>query len=74
MTMNVDTGFRRSSYCGSGSCVEVSPLDNGAVAVRDSKNLALPPHTFTADEWTAFVLGVKSGEFDFGVHSRFPRA
>jgi Domain of unknown function (DUF397) len=72
MTMNVDTGYRRSSYCGSGSCVEVSPLDNGAVAVRDSKDLTLRPHMFTGDEWTAFVLGVKSGEFDFDISSRSP--
>ncbi len=74
MTVNVGTGFRRSSFCSNGSCVEVSPLDNGTVAVRDSKNLALPPHFFTGDEWTAFVLGVKSGEFDFGASLRSPHA
>jgi hypothetical protein len=61
-----DTGFRRSSYCGNGSCVEVSALENGTVLVRDSKDLSVKYHTYTHDEWAAFVLGVKSGEFDFG--------
>ncbi len=47
-----------------GNCVEAARLKDGDVGVRDSKD----PHRvilrFTADEWTAFVGGVRNGEFD----------
>ena len=56
--------YRRSSYCGSGACVEVAALPDGGVAVRDSKEPDQAAHTFTREEWEAFVLGVKAGEFD----------
>lgn len=67
--MNRTTPFRRSSFCGDGSCVEVSALQDGTIAVRDGKNRDQSQHVFTADEWTAFVRGVKAGEFDFGLPS-----
>lgn len=59
----VSEGFRVSSFCGGGGCVEVAVLDGGQVAVRDTKD---PRHTlvYTATEWRDFVLGVKNGEFD----------
>jgi Domain of unknown function (DUF397) len=57
--------FRRSTFCGGGTCVEVAPLPDGQIAVRDSKNLNGRQHTFTQAEWAAFVQGVKAGEFDF---------
>ncbi|WP_436491968.1 DUF397 domain-containing protein [Actinokineospora sp. HUAS TT18] len=63
--MKVDTGYRQSSYCASGSCVQVAVLSDGQVALRDSKEPSLPPHVFTSDEWVAFTLGVKAGEFDY---------
>jgi Domain of unknown function (DUF397) len=55
--------FRVSSFCDFGNCVEVGQLPGGAVAVRDTKDR---DHSlvFTPDEWTAFVAGVKNGEFD----------
>ena len=56
--------FRTSSFCGAGGCVEVAPLPDGGVALRDSKDVSLPPHVFTPTEWDAFVQGVKAGEFD----------
>lgn len=65
-------GFRRSSFCGSGGCVEVATLDGGIIAVRDSKDPAIPEHHYTADEWVAFIHGVKAGEFDFGLPSELP--
>ncbi len=34
------------------------------VAVRDSKDRQGPVLTFTPAEWRAFVVGVRSGEFD----------
>lgn len=57
--------FRTSSFCTNGGCVEVAPLVDGQVAVRDSKDRSRPAHVYSADEWQDFVAGVKSGEFDF---------
>jgi hypothetical protein len=57
--------FRTSSFCGGGGCVEVAPLPDGQVAVRDSKNLSQSAHVYTATEWREFIAGVKNGEFDF---------
>ncbi|MFE2543904.1 DUF397 domain-containing protein [Actinacidiphila glaucinigra] len=45
------------------TCVEVADLGGGAVALRDSQNKEMPPLRFTAEEWTAFRLGVRDGEF-----------
>ena len=56
--------FRKSSFSGSGGCVEVRLLPDGRIAIRDSKDVRLPPHHFTAAEWTAFLAGVRAGEFD----------
>jgi hypothetical protein len=57
--------FRVSSFCSFGNCVEVGRTDNGAVLVRDSKDRAQQALAFTDEEWSAFVAGVKAGEFDF---------
>lgn len=57
--------FRVSTFCSFGSCVEVGRTDEGAVLVRDTKDCAQAPLTFTDEEWVAFVAGVKAGEFDF---------
>ncbi len=57
--------YRTSSFCSWGDCVEVGTGPDGSVVVRDTKDAdrgtAL---AFTRDEWAAFVLGVKAGEFD----------
>ncbi len=55
--------WERSDFCGSGACVEVA-THAGDVYIRDSKDLSQTPLRFTAQEWTAFVQGVKSGQFD----------
>ena len=49
------------------SCVEAGPyLDgSGQVAVRNSNDRQGPVVTYTRAEWTAFLAGVKRGEFDF---------
>jgi hypothetical protein len=54
----------RSRACSSDGCVEVARLGGGRVAIRDSKDLSRPAHVFDRDEWSAFVAGVKNGEFD----------
>ena len=56
--------YTKSSFSGGGECVEVRLLDDGTVALRDSKDTTKPPHVFTANEWQAFRLGMLAGEFD----------
>ncbi|WP_406067612.1 DUF397 domain-containing protein [Micromonospora sp. NBC_01638] len=48
-----------------GNCVEAGPfLDgSGRVAVRHSKARDAATIIYTADEWAAFVGGVKNGKF-----------
>ena len=54
-----------SSFCHSGGCVGVVDLPNGVgVRVLNTTDPGGPTVTFTADEWAAFVAGVKAGEFD----------
>jgi Domain of unknown function (DUF397) len=56
--------YRKSSFSGNGGCVEVRLLPDGSVSLRDSKDISRPSHTFTQQEWTAFLAGVRNGEFD----------
>lgn len=53
-----------SSFSGGSpnNCVEVAFLP-GVVAVRDTKDRALPPHRYPAGSWTAFLTAVRTGEF-----------
>ena len=55
--------WRKSVHSGDGGCVEVAIVDH-AVGVRDSKNPGGHSLVFTPREWSAFIKGVKSGEFD----------
>jgi Domain of unknown function (DUF397) len=56
--------WRKSSRSnGQFSCVEITDLDGGHRAVRDSKYPAGPALIFTATEWSVFTAGVRSGEF-----------
>jgi hypothetical protein len=54
----------RSRACSSDGCVEVAHLADGSVAIRDSKDVQKAAHVFDRDEWSAFVAGVKNGDFD----------
>ena len=56
--------FKSSRSSGNGQCVEVAHLEDGATAVRDSKDRRGPALVFTAAEWAAFLAGAKVGEFD----------
>ncbi|HZN73299.1 MAG TPA: DUF397 domain-containing protein [Micromonosporaceae bacterium] len=54
---------RRSNA--SGSCVEVAELPDGAgIAIRNSRDPGGPVLIYTAEEISAFVLGVRDGDFD----------
>ena len=59
------TEFQVSSFCDGGGCVEVGRADDGSWIVRDAKDPERAASLrFTAEEWVAFVRGVKDGEFD----------
>jgi hypothetical protein len=57
--------WRKSSYSGNGGsdCVEVASNLPGIVAVRDSKNVPGPELAVSDQAWSAFVQGIKLGEF-----------
>jgi hypothetical protein len=55
--------WRKSSRSGANGCVEVA-LDSTGIAVRDSKDRNGPVLQFNAQEWEAFLAGVRNGEFE----------
>lgn len=60
-----DLHWRKSSFSAdNGTCVELAPLADGRVAVRDSKNPNAGALLFTRPEMLAFVRGARAGEFD----------
>ena len=60
-----EKGWHKSSYSGVDACVEVAiPKGSRTVLVRDSKDPNAGILGFTPEEWTAFLLGAKDGEFD----------
>lgn len=65
--MRPDTWVKstRSNGAGGSNCVQVRRASlAGTIFVRDSKVPAGPVLEFTPAEWSAFVAGVKAGEFD----------
>lgn len=64
--MSESLKWYKSSLSGGsdGNCVEVASTPEGAAAVRDSKNPDGPFLEFGRDEWSAFLEGVRLGEFD----------
>lgn len=57
-----DPAWRRSSFCASGSCVEVATNGMG-VGIRDSKDLTAGELWLTRDEFRAFITAVKDQNF-----------
>ena len=57
--------WRISSFSGNnGTCVQVATLPDGRIAVRNSNHPDDGVVLFTASEMTAWIHGVKAGEFD----------
>jgi hypothetical protein len=54
----------KSQFCSAAGCVEVAHLPGGQVALRDSKDVGKAAHIFDRGEWSAFLSGVRNGEFD----------
>lgn len=46
-------------------CLEVAPLSEGQVGIRDSEHPEQAPLVVRASVWAAFIDGAKKGEFDF---------
>jgi hypothetical protein len=66
-TADVDrASWRKSSFSNyNGSCFEVSRLSPDRIGVRDTKDKgAGPVLVFTSAEWSAFIAGARSGQFD----------
>ncbi|SFP75839.1 protein of unknown function [Amycolatopsis arida] len=60
-----DAAWRKSRHSGAvGNCVEVAPLGDGRVAVRNSRFPTGPALIYTREEMAAFLAGAKDGEFD----------
>ncbi|ACU40116.1 DUF397 domain-containing protein [Actinosynnema mirum] len=62
--------WRKSSFSGGGGtgggeCVEVAPLEDGRIAVRNSNHPDEGVVLFTVAEMDAWLKGVKAGEFDY---------
>lgn len=59
-----ERGWFKSSFSSTTTEFVEVRLVAGAVAVRDSKDPAGPVLVFTPDEWAAFLLSVRDGDFD----------
>jgi len=62
--MKISGWMKSSMSFANGNCVEVADLPGGQIGIRNSRDAAGPVLAFTPDEWQAFLIGVRRGEFD----------
>jgi hypothetical protein len=56
-----------SSACGANnSCLEARTYADGSVEIRNSQDPKGTLLRFTEDEWSAFLVGARAGEFSTG--------
>lgn len=65
MPETIKDWFKSSASTGANNCVEVRVHTSG-VDVRNSQDPHGPSVQFTPDEWGAFLVGAREGEFDLG--------
>ncbi len=56
--------YKSSFSSANGQCTLCARLDDGDIALMDSKNPDGGVLIFSHTEWQAFVAGIKLGEFD----------
>jgi hypothetical protein len=60
-----ELAWRKSSFSADqGACVELAPLPDGRVAVRNSNHPGAGTIYFTRREVDAWLRGARAGEFD----------
>ena len=60
-----DVSWQKSGHSNpNGECVELAALSTGEIAMRNSRFPVGPVLLYTQAEITAFLAGVKDGEFD----------
>jgi Domain of unknown function (DUF397) len=64
VTSTAALDWRKATASGANGCVELAPLPDGGVAVRDSKEPSGPVLSFSRHEWVSFLDGLGKGEFD----------
>ena len=64
MTKSTENAEWRRAACSGGQCVEVAKVADRFL-IRDSKEPEAATLSFSADEWQAFVEGIKKDEFRF---------
>ncbi|GAA4102220.1 DUF397 domain-containing protein [Nonomuraea soli] len=58
--------WRKATRSGeAGDCIEVAPLADGRIGLRDSEHPEQPAYVVSPSVWAAFIDGAKQGEFDF---------
>lgn len=60
MTKHNTAAWRRSSFCGTGACVEIKPAADRQY-MRDSKEENGEILAFSHAAWGSFVSGIKNG-------------